>query len=259
LVSSQPHRQNLWSEFFELDRFTRARLGPSLTKAVARLEDGRCDAHPAYMGTSSLGVLEQMARLGVHRVPVVTEKGRVHGLVTQSMFISLFSQEMHRLGRLKNVFVSELVPSLTASPWLVDEQSLAINAFKLMAKHNVSGLGVVDGTGCLTGTISVSDLHGMGCKGEDFDRLWHPVNLFIRSTQTRRAPSTVMLLDSVETVIRRMHDGDIHHVFVVVEGSEGASVPVHVVTQRDVLKFLCKSMGVGYESSERTVKNETTC
>ena len=96
LVSSEPHRQKMWSEFFELDRFKRARVGLSLTKAVTRWEGAKFESHPAYIGTSSLGVLEQMARLGVHRVPVLTETDQVHGLVTQSMFISLFSQEMHR-------------------------------------------------------------------------------------------------------------------------------------------------------------------
>ena len=112
--------------------------------------------------------------------------------------------------------------------------------------------------GCLIGTISLSDLHAMGCKAEHFERLWYPVSLFIRGTQSSRVPSTVMLLDTLETVVRKMHDGGTHLVFVVVKGSNNENVPVHVITQRDVLKFLCKILGVGVRV-RRAAKKETAC
>jgi CBS domain-containing protein len=246
-VSNKPELRKMWSEFFALDKFKNALIGQVLTKAISRLEGGKCISHPAYIGNSSLDALEQMARLGAHRVPVLADAGRVHSLVTQSMFISLFTQQIHRLGRLKHTLVTDMVPYFAKSPWQVNEDTLAINAFKLMAKHNVSGLGVVDNLGCLVGTISVSDLHGMGCRAEHFERLWYPVRLFIRDTQPNRTPPTVLLLDTLETVIRTMRDGDIHLVFVVSRAAENSSVPLHVITQRDVLKYFCMKMGVGLE------------
>jgi CBS-domain-containing membrane protein len=243
-ISSKAELQSLWSEFFQESKFKESRIGSMLTASITGSKGAKFISHPAYIGNSSLDVLEQMARLGSHRVPVLTDSGRVHGLVTQSMFISLFTQQIHRLGRLLDMTVNEMVPYLASSAWQVQEDSLAVNAFRLMAEHNISGLGVVNRQGSLVGTISTSDLCNMGCKAEHFERLWYPVSLFIRGAQSSRV-TTVMLLDTLDTVIRKMHDGDVHLVFVVCKGTDDSSVPLHVITQRDVLRFLCKHMRVG--------------
>ena len=245
MIPTSPKRKQVWSSFFELDGFKSARVSHLLTSAAARWEGPRAACQPSYIGCSSLGVLEQMARLGTHRVPVLSDTGRVLGLVTQSMFISLFSQHLHRLGRLSELWVSELVNTLVPAPLVVKEDSLAINAFKLMAKHNVAGLGVVDFDGCLVGTITVSDLHGIGCSAEYFERLWYPVSQFLSHTQpTARPPSTVTTMDTLETVIRKMDDGCVHLVFVVSQDSGKGQRPLHALTQRDVLKIVCNNMGM---------------
>ena len=70
-------------------------------------------------------MLGQMARLGSHRVPVQSDAGHVLGLVTQSMYISQFSQQSHRLGRLGEMWVSEMIDTLAPIPYLVNEDSLA--------------------------------------------------------------------------------------------------------------------------------------
>lgn len=186
-----------------------------------------------------------MVRLGAHRIPVLSDDGHVTGLVTQSMFISLFSQQMSRLGSLKYVWVSNFVQSLALFPFVVQEDSLALNAFKMMVKHNVSTLGVVDKDGCLVNSISVSDLHGMGCNTEHFQRLWYPVKRFKLTVQTVRKPSVVTLTDTLETVIRRMDDGYVHAVFVVDHSRSPNMIPLHVITQSDVLRAIRNQMGIG--------------
>jgi CBS-domain-containing membrane protein len=187
-----------------------------------------------------------MAQSGTHRVPVLSAVGRVLGLVTQSMFVSLFSQQVHRLGRLKDIWVSELIDTRVPAPLVVTEDSLAINAFKLMAKHNIAGLGVVDSQGYLVGTITVKDLHGIGCKAEYFERLWYPVRQFLEQTQpVPLPPSTVNTMDTFQTVIQKMDDGNVHLVFVVSQESELRQRPLHIITQRDVLKVICNNMGMG--------------
>jgi CBS-domain-containing membrane protein len=246
LVPTSPKRHQVWSNFLHLDRFKIARVSHLLASAAARWEGPRVTCQPSRIGSSSLGVLEQMARLGAHRIPVVSDAGRVLGLVTQSMFISLFTQQMHRLGRLKDLWVSELINTLLPAPLVVKEDSLAINAFKLMAKHNIAGVGVVDADGFLVGVLTVKDLQGIGCKAEYFERLWYPVRQFLEQTQpTPQPPSTVTTMDSLQTVIQRMEDGNVHLVFVVSQQSEGKQRPLHVVTQRDVLKVICNNMGMG--------------
>jgi CBS-domain-containing membrane protein len=162
------------------------------------------------------------------------------------MFISLFGQQMHRLGRLKELWVSQLIDTLAVEPRVVKEDSLAINAFKLMAKHNIAGLGVVDFDGCLVGTITVKDLHGIGCKAEYFERLWYPVSQFLQHTQpTPQPPSTVITTDTLQMVIEKMDDGNVHLVFVVAQESGTKQRPLYVTTQRDVLKVICNQMGMG--------------
>jgi CBS-domain-containing membrane protein len=237
----------VWNDFFELDGFKAATVNHLLTSAAASWEGPRVICQPSYFGCSSLGVLEQMARLGTHRVPVLSDAGKVLGLVTQSMFISLFSQQMPRLGRLKDLRVSELVDTLVPSvPHVVKEDSLTINALKLMAKHNIAGLGVIDSEGYLVGTITVKDLNGIGCKAEYFERLWYPVSLFLQRTQwtTPQPLRTVNIMDTLQTVIQKMDDGHFHLVFVVSQGSESKQRPLHVITQRDVLKVICIHMGM---------------
>ena len=242
LVPSSPKRKQVWSNFFELDGFKTARVSHLLTSAAARWEGPRIVCQPSHLGCSSLSVLEQMARLGTHRVPVLSDVGRVLGLVTQSMFISLFGQQMHRLGRLKKLWVSELINTLAPVPHVVKEDSLAINAFNLMAKHNIAGLGVVDSNGYLVGTITVKDLHGIGCKAEYFERLWYPVRQFLELTRTSpQPPSTVNTMDTLQTVIQKMDDGNVHLIFVVSQESEKRQRPLHVITQRDVLKVICNN------------------
>jgi CBS domain-containing protein len=246
LIPTSPKRKQVWGNFFELDGFKTARVSHLLTRAAARWEGPRVACQPSYIGCSSLAVLEQMARLGTHRVPVLSDAGRVLGLVTQSMFISLFSQNLHRLGRLKELWVSELINTLVPVPLVVKEDSLAINAFKLMAKHNIAGLGVVDFDGCLVGTITVKDLHGIGCSAEHFERLWYPVSQFLNKTQPiPQPPSTVTTMDTLQTVIQKMDDGNVHLVFVVSQESGKGQRPLHAITQRDVLKIVCNNMGMG--------------
>jgi CBS-domain-containing membrane protein len=244
-VSTEPKRKTMWSDFFELARFKTTKVHQLLTQVASKWSTSRITYLPSYIGCSSLGLLEQMVRLGVHRVPVLSNDGRVKGLVTQSMFISLFSQHIGRLGRLKYLWVSDFVRSLTPFPFVVQEDSLTLNAFKLMVKHNVSALGVVDKDGCLVDSISVNDLSGMGCNTEHFERLWYPIKRFKLSVQTTKKPSVVTLTDTLETVIRQMDDGNVHVVFVVDYSKSPYMTPLHVITQRDVLRAVCNQIGMG--------------
>ena len=135
LISGSPKRKHAWSEFFELEASGTVAVSHLFTKAAARWEGPRNACRPD-LGCTSLGVLEQMARLGSHRVPVLSDAGRVLGLVTQFMFISLFTQQTHRLGHLSKLRVGDLTNRLMPAPLVVAMDSLAINAFKLMARHN---------------------------------------------------------------------------------------------------------------------------
>jgi len=242
-VPASPVLKKRWIEFFQVYDFRLATVDRLLHETTIQWDGSNYHCFPSYVGCSSLGVLEQMARFGSHRVAILTDEGRVYGLMTQSMFISLFSQQMERLGALRRLLVSDLIAYLAAIPHVVNEESLAINAFKLMARYKISGLGVVDADGGLVGSISVSDLHNIGCEAEHFERLWYPVKRFMQDTAI--SPSTVVETDTLETVIRRMEDGYVHLVFVVEKANEVKQVPLHAITQRDVLRIIANKMGMG--------------
>ena len=109
----------MWSDFFELERFKTSKVSQLLTEVASKWSLSRITYLPSYTGCSSLGVLEQMVRVGAHRIPVLSDDGRVKTLVTQSMFISLFTQNIGRLGRLKYLWVSDFVRSLAVFPFVV--------------------------------------------------------------------------------------------------------------------------------------------
>ena len=46
-------------------------------------------------------------------------------------------------------------------------------------------------------------------------------------------------------VFQKMDDGNVHLVIVVSQESELKRRPLHLVTQRDVLKVICNGMGMG--------------
>jgi CBS-domain-containing membrane protein len=243
LVPTQPVSAKAWNDFFHLDIFRHARVHHLLARADVA---ARLILRPADVGSGTLSVLEQMARLGVHRVPIISRSGVVLGLVTQSMFISFISQQMSvRLGRLKETRVCEFLASLTGKAFTVTDSTLAINAFKLMAHLGVAALGVVNREGVLVGTISATDLSGMGCNAKHFERLWHPMSLFLlERIPSNSKPATVFVMDTLETVINKMDDGNVHIVFVVGQQIDQQLVPLHAITQRDVLRVVCNLMGL---------------
>ena len=250
-VASSPHHR--WSEFFQLGRFHAATVGDVLFAQRSLWSGATPPCYPAYYGLSTLWVWEEMARLGCHRVPILSRQQRVLGLVTQSMLLSIIGQKMDSLGPLRDAPVSEMLPALACQPRLVSEDSPAIEAFESMRRFNITGLGVVDARGSLTGCITTGDLRGVGCNAENFHRLWLSVRQFQSQTAESGSPalrpqqprfSAVGLTDSMQTLIGQFDDGNVHHVFVVRLADERC-IPLHVITQRDVLRFIAHEMGMG--------------
>ena len=125
--------------------------------------------------------------------------------------------------------------------------------------QNLTGLGVTNSDGALVDIISVRDLRGIGVKAEHFQRLWHSVKRYkeaVRAEFKRQTPPTPIRVtadDTLQSVIKKMDDGNIHRVFVVERGVKKDSTsgeagelwrPTHVITQRDVMRFLLFKMGL---------------
>ena len=90
-------------------------------------------SYPSFRGFSTFSAVEQMARLGPQRVAVLDRERRVLGILTQSMVISLLDQNSDKLGLLRDCKVREMLPALACQAICVQETTLTIDAFRLMA------------------------------------------------------------------------------------------------------------------------------
>ncbi len=110
----------------------------------------------------------------------------------------------------------------------------------------------------LTGAISIRDLRGIGVDSVSFSRLFTTVKEF-KETVARDFPTLgaknhfgvgptpikarcVCPSNTLTDVLNQMADGCLHRVFVCSESSlrNGRPVPVHVLTQTDVLAIVLK-------------------
>jgi CBS domain-containing protein len=220
----------------------------TISEVLEHARGKRVRATPVYRGVSLLQALEIFANTDIHRVPVLNRNHRVVGMVTQSMVISLMTQNINLLGDLKDVKVSEMEPKLNKELLSVREDQKAIDAFRLMAEKGVSGLAVVDSNGLLTDTISIRELRGIGTDATRWDRLYWSIRQFKTSarqdypTQTPREVLYVTPQDTIQKVIQLFDDGNIHRVFEVESVSGEAAgqklKPKHVITQGDLLRFI---------------------
>jgi CBS domain-containing protein len=205
---------------------------------------------PVYPGFSLLYVIEQFARLGAHRTPILSPTdAKVTGILTQSMVISLIDQQMFQFGALRDISVSEITTGLNSNIKSVNMNSSAVEAFRLMIQMNISGLPVVNDEGVLEDTISVRDLRGIGPDSDNFDILFNSVSVFkekcrkLFPSQTPRLPIHVLATDTFSRLVSNMRDGNIHRVIVCGLNPNSRLVPTHVITQRDVLRFLLYQLG----------------
>jgi CBS domain-containing protein len=251
--------QEEWVEFWDKrQEFQSATVGQVMQSRWFSQTD---PFHAVHQGFSLFHVFETMAKLGVHRVPVVDHAEDVVGICTQSMAISIIRQQKETMSDLVRAKVSEMQPILARDIITVHENEQTLKAFRKMIQNCVSGLAIVDDEGVLKGTISVRDLRGVGMSGERFSRLYLPVKMYkelvlkeypkqapethYKPDDVPRDPLTVTAEDTLDDVIQKMNDGNIHRIFLVSKESmdAGKPKPLRVVSQRDVIMFILSKIG----------------
>jgi len=236
-----------WSSYMLTDAFKNVTVADVMARPAW---ERRTIFNPVYKGFSTLYAMEFMSRTGAHRVPQLNKFHKVVNILTQSMIISLFDQNLNRFGDIKQFKVSSMIPMLVQGLIVVQDSDLALNAFNKMVDKNISGLAVVNDSGVLVDTISIRDLRGIGTQADKYERLWLSVASFKEAVrrefkqQTPNKPITVDANNTFEDVIKAMDDGNIHRVFVVEKNSKGESLPSHVISQRDVIRVLLWRLGL---------------
>jgi len=206
---------------------------------------------------TSFSALEMMARYKNHQILLTDKESNLCGILTQSMLISFLRQNKVKWDpTFRSLKVSEFEERSDGEKKklvTVTEDELAINAFLRMEMEEVHGMPIVNKEGVLTGCISVRDLRGVGTDGAKFFRLYRPVRAFKELCQEsydklaprthytrKRLPDRAVYVtpeDSMEDVIDRMEDGNLHRVFVCTAASHAAGrpKPIGVISQSDVL------------------------
>jgi CBS domain-containing protein len=132
--------------------------------------------HAVHPTDTLLTVCELLAKGGVHRVPVVNEKGEVTNILSQSSLITFLYKNCANFTEFSRS-LAQL--HLGSKPVIsVPKDVPAIEAFRLMDKKKISGVAVVDIEGKLVGNTSASDLK-LFLKTPSIDLLNMPIMQFL--------------------------------------------------------------------------------
>jgi CBS domain-containing protein len=202
---------------------------------------------PVHKEDSLYKVAEILAGGGVHRVPVVDKQhpDRIVDIVSQSSLIQFFYKHRDQLAAEMQVKVGDI--NLGSRPVIpVNERTSALEAFKLMAKYNRSGIAVVDDRGTFVGNTSASDLKIFISNPEKHSRALHqPIMDFlshIRQSEIAENPNTrsptiaVGQQATLDKVIGKLAATRIHRIFVA--DDESGYKPVAVISITDVLRYI---------------------
>jgi CBS domain-containing protein len=194
---------------------------------------------PVYKGYSMMSVLEPLAReRGLHRVPVLDQQRRILHLITQSQLAKFLDDNLDILGPKRFKKISS-VPHFFKQVLSVKEDTMVVDAFHKIAENGVTGLAVVNEHGRLRANISTRDLKLISYDARMFWRLGSTVkNFLIKLRKEYQAkhnrPRTIVTAkptDTIESIIRKLHELQVHRVYIVDENK----MPIGEVSIRDLL------------------------
>lgn len=114
---------------------------------------------PLQLGSTLLEAAKVLSGTA-HRVPIVDKDGRCVCIISQSNFLKFLYQ-------FKDAIAGDSKTSVAEAGFLkevvcVQTDELAVEAFKAMDQHGLSGIGVVDKEGKMVGNTSARDIkHSM--------------------------------------------------------------------------------------------------
>eukprot|EP00035_Acanthoeca_spectabilis_P005500 m.114435 g.114435 ORF g.114435 m.114435 type:complete len:396 (-) comp13053_c0_seq1:5318-6505(-) len=126
--------------------------GVSLS-SLARRHGFRCVGSDATLDD----VAKLLVHKGCHRVPVMNMEGEIVNIISQSSIIKFLDSNNERLGALGRHTIAQSMCG--TSPVLsVKATDSVLDAFKLMAVNDITGVAIVDDSGELIANTSATDL-----------------------------------------------------------------------------------------------------
>jgi len=174
-------------------------------------------------------IVRMMVNCNVHRaVSVNPADHSLSNIITQSRVVECLSQLFAvspSLGRLGKQTVLSLHLASVDTIFSAKDTDKAIDAFRLMCEHNISGLPVVDENNRLVGNISESDLRVIKSDAQYLKMLFQPVREYLTAlhkveqqlprARKTRALVTCKMTDTYKTVVEKVTEARVHRCFVV--------------------------------------------
>jgi len=196
--------------------------------------------HPVSTTDSLLVVCTELAK-GLHRVPVVDDKGNVVNIISQSSIINFLARHSKELQSQTERTLEEL--GLGTKPVVsVKQDTPAIETFRLMDNRKISGVAVIDIDGKFVGNTSASDLK-LFMRTLSLDILNKPTMEFLKvirqeSIDIKSPTISCSRRDKLSTAIGKLASTKIHKLFIA-DDSDGYK-PYAVLSLTDILRYLLK-------------------
>jgi len=205
----------------------------NFSKSISSTQQGV----PAYveLSTPLLSLIDTFAQ-GVHRVPVLDKpSGQLLNFISQSDLLRYFAENMYLIGETSNKTLDSL-GLVTGGVHFCSVNAPVILALGLIASKRVSAVPALDDNGVLRGTISASDLRGLG--PEDFSNLLRPAFDYLALKHPKSLfPLTCSPEDTLEYAILKMAATKVHRLWCVDENNK----VLGIVSITDVMKAFIQS------------------
>lgn len=195
---------------------------------------------PVHQNTSLLSVVELLTH-GLHRVPVLSEEGKVINIISQYSIIAFLEKHLDDIKDLISIKFEDAKIG-TNSIYSVRKNTSVIETLRLMDSKKLSGIAIVDSQERLVGTTTGKDLV-LFLKNPSLSILQQPIFNFlneVRNLSIDILTPTISIFkkDKVARIISILSSTHVHRIFIV-DGEENYK-PISVVSLSDVLKFLSK-------------------
>jgi len=212
----------------------------AITPVSAILDDDRTPFMPISTDSSLLEAMWLMNKNNhVYRLIVVDpEEPKVVNILTQSHLVKLLHDNLEKLGDIANKTIEELGLHKEKKLVSVRLTDSALDAFRLIRKHNISAVPVIGIDGLIVGNISVKDARVVVSEKNPsaFQRILSPIKDFLVDIVKAKldiVPSAIIcrINDTLATVIKKLVENKIHRVWIVNDGLK----PIGVVSLTDVI------------------------
>jgi len=195
--------------------------------------------HEIPVGYSLFSAIEALAKVnGLHRVPIVDSNRKLINVITQSQLIETLDANLALIGKRKEKPIGEIKGAIR-SVYCINEETPAIEGFRQMTVHGVSGLAVVNTEGKLEGNLSIRDLKAICSDGRMFWRLYQTTKNFLQKVKKEyhekhgipNHPVFLKTNNTIEFAIKQLVTNRIHRIFIV----DDANKPIGILSLKDIL------------------------